>query len=66
MFNLEHEINDQTKLVRLAPTLKELEEVKSEWKDDYKLNSMMRDIFRVKRVFEINCGSRMFQLSLNF
>jgi hypothetical protein len=47
MFNLEHEINDKSKLVRLAPTLKELEEVKSEWKDDYKLNSMMRDVFRV-------------------
>jgi coiled-coil domain-containing protein 130 len=31
------------------PTLRELEEVKSEWKDDYKLNSMMRSKFRTEK-----------------
>lgn len=31
------------------PTLKELEETKRDWKDDYKLNSMMRDALRVSK-----------------
>ncbi len=47
MFSLEHEVNDVGKLAKLMPTLRELEEVKSDWKDDYRLNSMMRSVFRV-------------------
>jgi hypothetical protein len=47
MFGLEHEVNDKEKIVKLMPTLKELERAKSDWKDDYKLNSAMRDILRV-------------------
>ena len=46
MFNLEHQVNDQTKIAKLMPTLRELEETKSEWKDDYKLNSLMRNVLR--------------------
>ena len=49
MFNLEHQANDKEKIVKLMPTLRELEEVKSEWKDDYKLNSMMRNKFRTEK-----------------
>jgi hypothetical protein len=46
MFSLEHEKKDKEKVAKLMPTLKELEEVKQEWKDDYKLNSMMRNVLR--------------------
>lgn len=49
MFSLEHELNDKNKIIRLMPTLKELEETKRDWKDDYKLNSMMRDALRVSK-----------------
>jgi len=47
MFGLEHEVGDRDKAAKLMPTLRELEEVKSEWKDDYRLNSMMRSVLRV-------------------
>ena len=48
MFKLEHELQDKSKIVKLMPTLRELEEAKSDWKDDYSLNSMMRDALRVR------------------
>lgn len=47
MFKLEHDANDRSKLAKAMPTLREIEEAKSEWKDDYKLNSMMRSVLRV-------------------
>ena len=47
MFSLEHAAHDESKLQKLMPTLRELEDVKSEWKDDYRLNSLMRSQFRV-------------------
>jgi coiled-coil domain-containing protein 130 len=47
MFSLEHEVNDKEKMVKLAPTLRELEEVRKEWKDDYALNTAARNLFRV-------------------
>ena len=47
MFSLEHEKKDKAKVAKLMPTLRELEEVKQEWKDDYKLNSLMRNALRV-------------------
>jgi hypothetical protein len=47
MFSLEHEAGDKEKSAKLMPTLRELEEVKSDWKDDYRLNSMMRSVLRV-------------------
>lgn len=47
MFGLEHERQDQEKAARLMPTLAELEEIKSEWKDDYAINSMLRNSLRV-------------------
>ena len=49
MFNLEHQVNDKTKIQKLMPTLRELEETKSEWKDDYKLNSLMRSVLRSEK-----------------
>ncbi len=47
MFKLEHEANDKSKVAKLMPTLRELEEAKQDWKDDYKLNSLMRKELRV-------------------
>ena len=47
MFKLEHDTNDKSKIVKLMPTLRELEEAKSEWKDDFRLNYMMRNVLRV-------------------
>lgn len=47
MFGLEHEFKDKDKAAKLMPTLSELEDVKSEWRDDYRLNSMMRNVLRV-------------------
>lgn len=47
MFHLEHEVNDKEKMVKQMPTLKELEQVKEAWKDDYALNAMTRHLFRV-------------------
>ena len=47
MFKLEHEVNDKSKVAKLMPTLRELEEAKQDWKDDYKLNSLMRKELRV-------------------
>ena len=49
MFSLEHEKKDKEKVAKLMPTLKELEEVKQEWKDDYRLNSMMRNVLRSEK-----------------
>ena len=47
MFNLEHVANDKEKVAKIMPTLRELEEAKSGWKDDYAINSMIRNSFRV-------------------
>ena len=51
MFAAEHEKTDKDKAVKLMPTLGELEDLKSDWKDDYRLNSMMRNVLRVKSYF---------------
>ena len=47
MFKLEHELQDKSKSTKLMPTLRELEDAKSDWKDDYSLNSLMRGVLRV-------------------
>ena len=47
MFKLEHELKDKSKSAKLMPTLRELEDAKSDWKDDYSLNSLMRGVLRV-------------------
>ena len=47
MFSLEHEVIDKSKMTKLMPTLKELEIAKSDWKDDYAINSMLRKELRV-------------------
>jgi coiled-coil domain-containing protein 130 len=47
MFKLEHEKNDLSKSVKLVPTLNELEEAKLQWRDDFDLNSLMRQKLRV-------------------
>jgi coiled-coil domain-containing protein 130 len=35
MFKLEHDVNDKSKIVKLIPTLNELERMQSVWKDDF-------------------------------
>lgn len=42
MFKLEHDTTDKSKVTKLMPTLRELEHVQSQWKDDFALNSLMR------------------------
>jgi len=42
-----HEAIDKTKLVKLMPTLVELEDERLKWKDDFSLNSMLRNKLRV-------------------
>lgn len=62
MFKLEHDANDQSKLAKVMPTLRELEEAKSDWKDDYKLNSLMRNVLRVSNILDHN----KMRLNLNY
>lgn len=66
MFKLEHDTDDKEKLVKLMPTLRDLEAKKSKWKDDFELNSLMRSNLRVRYrfyfcildylIFSINAG----------
>lgn len=42
MFKLEHDTADKTKVEKLMPTLRELEEVQAQWQDDFGANSLMR------------------------
>uniref|UniRef100_A0A6I8S0K1 Probable splicing factor YJU2B n=1 Tax=Xenopus tropicalis TaxID=8364 RepID=A0A6I8S0K1_XENTR len=46
MFRLEHGAKDKAKLQRAAPSLSELQEVQSAWKDDFAINSLLRSKFR--------------------
>ncbi|CAF0867610.1 unnamed protein product [Brachionus calyciflorus] len=49
MFSLEHETLDKEKSTKLMPTLKELEAAKSDWKDDYAINSLLRKELREEK-----------------
>ena len=47
MFLLEHSAADRLVLHRAAPSLANLQEAQSAWKDDFGLNSRLRRRFRV-------------------
>ena len=51
MFKLEHGVDDTKKLEAVAPTLYELEKTQTSWKDDFDLNRMVRQKFRVRAIF---------------
>ncbi|XP_074166986.1 putative splicing factor YJU2B [Sminthopsis crassicaudata] len=49
MFRLEHGTTDQSKLQKAIPSLSNIQEAQSAWKDDFALNSMLRRKFREKK-----------------
>ncbi|XP_056426277.1 probable splicing factor YJU2B [Hyla sarda] len=49
MFRLEHGVKDKEKLQKAAPSLSELQEAQSAWKDDFALNSLLRGKFREEK-----------------
>ncbi|XP_004872492.1 coiled-coil domain-containing protein 130 [Heterocephalus glaber] len=49
MFRLEHGEADRSSLRKAMPTLSNLQEAQSAWKDDFALNSMLRKRFREKK-----------------
>ncbi|XP_067829041.1 probable splicing factor YJU2B [Heptranchias perlo] len=46
MYKLEHGVGDQEKLKAAIPTLSNIQEMQSAWKDDFAINSMLRKKFR--------------------
>ncbi|KAJ1134825.1 hypothetical protein NDU88_001271 [Pleurodeles waltl] len=46
MYRLEHGTEDQKKLQKAIPTLANIQEAQSAWKDDFALNSLLRKKFR--------------------
>ncbi|XP_069783582.1 probable splicing factor YJU2B isoform X2 [Narcine bancroftii] len=46
MYKLEHGVGDQEKLKVAVPTLSNIQEMQSAWKDDFAINSMLRKKFR--------------------
>uniref|UniRef100_UPI00398E420E probable splicing factor YJU2B n=1 Tax=Pristiophorus japonicus TaxID=55135 RepID=UPI00398E420E len=46
MYKLEHGVGDQAKLKTAIPTLSNIQEMQSAWKDDFAINSMLRKKFR--------------------
>ncbi|XP_068128268.1 probable splicing factor YJU2B [Hyperolius riggenbachi] len=49
MYRLEHGAADKEKLQKAVPSLSELQEAQSAWKDDFALNSLLRSKFRVEK-----------------
>ncbi|XP_053320612.1 probable splicing factor YJU2B [Spea bombifrons] len=49
MFRLEHGVADKEKLQKAVPSLSELQEVQSTWKDDFAINSLLRSKFREEK-----------------
>uniref|UniRef100_A0A8C8STJ1 Probable splicing factor YJU2B n=1 Tax=Pelusios castaneus TaxID=367368 RepID=A0A8C8STJ1_9SAUR len=49
MYRLEHGTADQGKLQRAIPTLSNIQEAQSAWKDDFAINSMLRRKFREEK-----------------
>lgn len=48
MFKLDHGGKDKEKLKKALPSLSEIQEYQSTWKDDFQLNSSLRRKFRVR------------------
>ncbi|XP_053158566.1 probable splicing factor YJU2B [Hemicordylus capensis] len=49
MYRLEHGSKDQSKLQQALPTLQNIQEAQSAWKDDFALNSRLRQKFREEK-----------------
>ncbi|KAM9313314.1 putative splicing factor YJU2B [Gastrophryne carolinensis] len=49
MYRLEHGAADREKLKKAAPSLAELQDAQSAWKDDFALNSLLRNKFREEK-----------------
>lgn len=49
MFKLDHGGKDKEKLKKALPSLSEIQEYQSTWKDDFQLNSSLRRKFRVRQ-----------------
>ncbi|KAM4748485.1 putative splicing factor YJU2B [Rhinophrynus dorsalis] len=49
MFRLEHGAADKEKLQRAVPSLSELQEAQSAWRDDFAINSLLRSKFREEK-----------------
>lgn len=47
MYKLDHEGKDKDKLKKALPSLTDIVEYQSRWKDDFQLNSALRRKFRV-------------------
>lgn len=48
MYKLDHGGKDQEKLKKALPSLSEIQDHQSSWKDDFQLNSALRRKFRVR------------------
>lgn len=51
MFKLDHEGKDKEKLKKALPSLTDMIDYQSRWKDDYQLNSALRRKFRVQHPY---------------
>lgn len=47
MFKLNHDFADKNKKLDAAPDFHDIVDKRSDWKDDYSLNKMARQVFRV-------------------
>lgn len=62
MFKLDHEGKDKEKLKKALPSLTDMIDYQSRWKDDYQLNSSLRRKFRVEHSYCPLQGFRRSQL----
>ncbi len=48
MYKLEHGAEDQAKMKKAIPGIAQIERMQAQYKDDYMLNKLARNKFRVK------------------
>lgn len=58
MFKLDHEGKDKEKLKKALPSLTDIIDYQSRWKDDYQLNSSLRRKFRVEHSYFTGCSGK--------
>lgn len=54
MYKLDHEGKDKDKLKKALPSLTDIIDYQSRWKDDYQLNSAIRRKFRVDHFYRLS------------
>ncbi len=59
MFKLDHGGKDKEKLKKALPSLSEIQDHQSGWKDDFQLNSTLRRKFRVSFTQEVYVKTRI-------